>query len=102
MTDRSALAIGKYQEGEVDDLGAVVLRSESNSPIAEGKGHMVTTTKLSAVDADALSRALAIEQASDEPGRREQDRDWFEAARSANTICARCRSLRPHQSNTAG
>jgi hypothetical protein len=54
---------------------------------------------LSPIDRDALSRALAIEQASDEPGRREQNRDWFDAAKSASYACQRrALGLKPWQS----
>ena len=58
-------------------------------PLAEGTGRMVTTTNLSAIDRDALERALAIALASDEPGCREQiesklrDDDWLDAAETA-------------------
>jgi hypothetical protein len=59
---------------------------------------MVTET-LSAIDRDALTRALAIAMASDEPGRREQDRDWIAAARSAAYACQRrALQLKPSQS----
>lgn len=59
----------------------------------------MVTTKLSPIDRDALARALAIEQAGDEPGRRDQGRDWFEAATSASYACQRrALGLRPWQS----
>jgi hypothetical protein len=59
---------------------------------------MVTET-LSKVDREALERALAIEMASDEPGRREQGGDWIAAARTAAYTCQRrALQLRPWQS----
>ena len=69
---------------------------------------MVTTTNLSAIDRDALERALAIALASDEPGCREQiesklrDDDWLDAAETAAYGCQRrMLGLRPWQSPPA-
>jgi hypothetical protein len=60
--------------------------------------------KLSAVDHDALGRAVALVRASEDPGRRDQiarmlaEDDWFEAATFAAYSCQRrALGLRPWQ-----